>query len=90
MSRKDFDRIVAHGCIVCRNLYGVVTPAMIHHATGIKYRATGKKAGDENVIALCHNHHQGEQGIHQIGMRPWEARYGTQEALIEQTRKLLA
>ena len=89
MSKKDFGRIAELGCIVCRNVHGVITPAMIHHATGIKYRSMGKKASNDHVMPLCHNHHQGAQGIHTIGMRPWESMFGTQESLIKQTQMLL-
>lgn len=85
-----FDTIANLGCIVCRLQHGVVTQASIHHLTGIKYRGMGKKADDINTIALCYNHHQGEFGIHRIGMRPWEAMFGTQEYLLEITNNMIA
>jgi len=85
-----FDKLSRMGCIVCRIVHHVYTPAMIHHLTGLKFRSTGKKAKDEHSIGLCHNHHQGAQGIHTIGMRPWENAFGTQEALLEYTDTLIA
>ncbi|HET8685636.1 MAG TPA: hypothetical protein VFM18_03095, partial [Methanosarcina sp.] len=85
-----FDALSRSGCIVCRIVHGVITPANIHHATGIKYRATGKKASDDHVLPLCHFHHQGQQGIHTIGMRTWEAMFGTQEYLMELSNTIIA
>lgn len=88
--RKDrFTRLTRLGCIVCREVHGLHVPANIHHLTGIKYRATGKRAGDENSIPLCHFHHQGAHGIHHIGMRAWESRFGTQERLLAETNRLI-
>jgi hypothetical protein len=78
--RKDrFDALSELGCAVCGQ------PPQIHHLTGLKYRGMGQKAGDECTIPLCMNHHTGQQGIHSIGKRQWEADYGTQEELLEIT-----
>ena len=33
------------------------------------------------MIPLCHYHHQGRMGIHTIGKKIWEDRYGTQREL---------
>ena len=87
--RARFDAIAGLGCIVCRIVHHAISPASIHHMTGIRYRSTGKKASDENVIGLCHHHHQGAEGIHTLGMRPWQDKFGTQEALLEYTNSLL-
>lgn len=84
-----FDRLVTFGCCVCRNVHGVYTPAQIHHLTGIKYRATGKKANDEHVIPLCHAHHQGHLGIHHLGTRAWEEMFGSQEEHMSQVNGYL-
>lgn len=81
-TKARFDAIARMGCIVCRLYYGVYSPACLHHLTGIKYRSTGKKASDAHVIPLCHRHHQGQDGIHAIGMRAWEKRFGTQQELL--------
>jgi hypothetical protein len=85
--RFDF---LSRSCIVCRLYHGVVTPASVHHLTGIKYRALGKKADDEHTIGLCHCHHQGEFGIHRIGMRAWETMFWTQVYLLEVTDRMFA
>lgn len=63
-----------------------------HHPIGIEWRGMSQKADDENTIPLCHlGHHQfGNNAIHQMGKRPWEAKYGTQRELLEKTRALLS
>lgn len=88
-TKARFDELSRFGCICCRMVHGVITQANIHHATGIKYRAMGKKASSEHVLPLCHFHHQGTEGIHTIGMRIWEARYGTQEYLMAVTAEII-
>lgn len=87
--KQRFDELSRFGCICCRMVHDVITPANIHHATGIKYRAMGKKASAAHVLPLCHFHHQGAEGIHTIGMRIWEARYGTQEYLMAVTAEII-
>jgi len=32
---------------------------------------------------ICHTHHQGSQGIHHLGNRVWEEKYGTQKEMLE-------
>ena len=83
-----FDALSGIGCIVCLN-EGFQHSASIHHLTGIAYRGTGKKAADEHTIPLCYLHHQGNQGIHRIGMKPWELKFGTQETLLRQVNELI-
>ena len=85
-----FAKVAALGCCVCRKNGLGASPACVHHLTGIKYRAMGKKAADEHVIPLCHYHHQGYAGIHKCGMRAWEAVFGTQESYLEWTKQQLA
>ena len=87
--KARFDALARLGCCVCRIHHHVFTEAAIHHLTGIKYRAIGKKASDEHTVPLCLNHHQGAQGIHTIGMRPWERMFGTQEYLLGYCDELL-
>lgn len=50
----------------------------------------GQKAPDDCVIPLCEAHHQhSRNAIHLMGKKPWEAKYGTQRELLEQTREKL-
>lgn len=47
----------------------------------------GQKASHYDTIPLCEAHHQTSgNAIHLMGMRPWEAKYGTQRELIESTK----
>lgn len=69
---------VDYGCVVCRKEYGVRTEACIHHLTGA---GMGKKS--DKIIPLCHYHHQGKEGIHHIGTKKWEKKFGTQTELEE-------
>jgi len=86
---KRFDALSRYGCCVCRVVHHAYREAMIHHLTGIKYRGAGKKASDEHTIPLCHEHHQGAQGIHTIGMRPWEEQFGKQSVYLEMINEYL-
>ena len=75
------------GCQVCRNLYGEVTPGQIHHprfAVGLSQRAN-----HADSYCLCYNHHQGKEGIHTIGKKTWEDRYGTEHELLAKTKELM-
>ena len=91
MDKKRAEQLARIGCIVCRGYgrYGV--PAEVHHLTGIKYRATGKKADDAHTIPLCPHHHRlgpfGE-AVHN-GVKTFEAIHGTQEHLLAVTDGLI-
>lgn len=71
------------GCMVCRG------PTNIHHCVGGSIsdagigRAMSRKNNDWLVIPLCHNHHQGSQGLHTIGVRTWEQQFGSQRSFVE-------
>lgn len=88
--KKRFDRLSSIGCIVCRNVHGVITPAIIHHLKGLKYSSLGKKANDAHTIPLCVEHHTGFQGIHHIGMKKWESLFGTQEEHLQAVDEMIA
>jgi len=84
VKRKErFERLSEIGCIIC------VQPPQIHHLIGVRYRGMGQKADDQYTISLCLNHHTGAEGIHTIGKRTWEAKYGTQEELLDKTNRRL-
>lgn len=85
--RKRLDRMAGLGCSLCRHLGLGETPASIHH------RRTGTglmRAGHDQAMPLCHHHHQGKEGVHTLGRRAWEDRFGiTELELIDSTNKLL-
>lgn len=88
--KKRFDAISRIGCIVCRNEMGIYTPALVHHLLGQENgRKMGRKATDDKTIGLCLHHHDGFLGIHRLGKRAWEEKFGTQADMLEQTNDIL-
>lgn len=66
------------GCIICGGI------PEIHHNT--KNRGYGAKSSNYDIMPLCVNHHRGEEGIHHIGVKTWEAKYGDQDELVKRVR----
>ena len=31
---KQYEKMIAFGCVVCKKMYGIYTPPCIHHFTG--------------------------------------------------------
>jgi hypothetical protein len=83
------DRVAALGCCICG------LPAQIHHAVGGSVseagfvRGMGRKTPDDCAIPLCEWHHTGAEGLHKIGVREWERRFGPQMTMLEATRDRL-
>ena len=77
-TREHYKKLVEFGCVVCEREYGVYSTPCIHHITGA---GMGKKS--IHALPLCHEHHQGLQGIHHLGNRVWEEKYGSQEELLQ-------
>jgi hypothetical protein len=75
--KKYFAKVTELGCCICRQ------PPQIHHCTGA---GMGLRSSNRDVMPLCHYHHVGAEGIHTIGVRTWEKKYGTQEYWINWTR----
>lgn len=75
--RAHLARISELGCIVC----GAPEPQIHHirHGQGMAQRAS-----DRQAIPLCYYHHQGEEGIHTLGTRAWERKYGAEIELLRQ------
>jgi len=86
--KEHMDKVSQLGCRVCINL-GYIRlgecPAGIHH-TGT-YMGGGRT--HKRVLALCHEHHQGKEGIDgkHMSKRQWEAKFGTEEELLSQQEK---
>jgi hypothetical protein len=83
--KKSLDKIARLGCILCSTILGFEdTPAELHHI-----RRAGKRATSP-VIPLCPEHHRGNGGIHGLGRKSFEAKYGiTEEELLERVNKRL-
>ena len=86
--RDHMGAVAALGCVVCRNLGFGGTPAEVHH---IGNGTLGKKASNFETIPLCDVHHRnGGHGVAvHAGRKTFEARYGTERELLEQTRREL-
>ena len=86
--RDHMGAVAALGCVVCRNLGFGETPAEVHH---IGNGTLGKKAINFETIPLCDVHHRnGGHGVAvHAGRKTFEARYGTERELLEQTRREL-
>ena len=71
-------------CAICVRIHGAHEGGNVtlHHL-----RSGGwGKGGYETLIPLCHNHHQGAEGIHTLGTKAWERAFGvTQQDLLNQT-----
>jgi hypothetical protein len=69
------------GCIVCGQ------PANVHHIRA--GQGMGQRASHFDTIPLCHHHHQGAEGIHTLGTRTWQEKYGSERELLEKTKLIL-
>ena len=75
-------RVSRLGCILCSSVLGWEdSPAVIHHIRRAGVRATSP------IIPLCVRHHTGEDGIHTLGRRHFERKFGTTEEALLQTVK---
>lgn len=88
--REYLSRVANVGCIVCRNNGFHDTPAEIHHLrSGV---GAGQRSNHVRSIPLCPIHHRsgghGEIGYHQLP-KSFEARYGTEEELLEEVLTIL-
>lgn len=79
--REYMSKIASLGCIICGS------PAEVHHVrnnTGM-----GVRPSHFDTIPLCPNHHRGAEGIHTIGKKTWQKKYGYEVDMIEETRKTI-
>jgi hypothetical protein len=72
--KKHMDRIAQLPCAVCGLL-----PAAVHHLD------TQHKRIDLMTIPLCLRHHQGDEGIHTLGSKAWQERFGYEAELLTKT-----
>ena len=79
--RDHMGRVAELGCLICRR------PAQVHHVRG---GGMGRKSSNYDTFPLCFHHHTGAEGIHTIGIMTWEDRYGSELAMLTETKRLLA
>ena len=83
--KNHYDKVARLGCSLCRHLGYGESPCEIHHI-----RRFGGKRNNAPVIGLCTEHHRGNTGVHGLGAKGFEKRYGiSQEFLLELTTLLL-
>ena len=83
--KELYGKIARLGCSLCRYLELGQTECEIHHI-----RRFGGKRKNAEVIGLCPQHHRFNDGIHGLGRKGFEARYGIDEqTLLFQTMELL-
>lgn len=63
-------RVSAIGCVVCRRVFDVFTPAQIHHVA----EGSGLRSWFA-VAPLCYEHHEGSTGLHGLSVPIFCARY---------------
>ena len=90
--QKHLNTIAALGCVVCRNENLGETPPEIHHRRS--GYGVSEKAPHVEAIPLCHWHHRIADGTtkfeghisYHVSPERFEDRYGTENALLDQTR----
>lgn len=84
--RRHMDAVARLGCIVCRRVFGIMTPQVeLHHPR--RGAGMGQRACHQDVLPLCVEHHRGNTGLHGLGTKGFEKRYGFSEAdLLEDVR----
>lgn len=85
--KKSLDKIARLGCILCSEILGYQgTPAELHHI-----RRFGSKRSASPVIPLCPEHHRGNTGVHGLGAKGFEKKWGiSQEALLQKVEQKLS
>lgn len=76
--RAYMGRVAELGCVICGGI------PEIHHNT--KNRGYGAKSSNYDIMGLCPNHHRGSEGIHHIGVKTWENKYGDQNNLVKRIK----
>ena len=79
-------KIAGLGCILCSEVLGITSSAAeLHHV-----RRYGAKRSASPVLPLCPEHHRGNNGVHGLGTKGFESKWGiTYEALLERVNEKL-
>jgi len=70
-ARSHLERVRSLRCVVCSTM-GMTqsTPTAAHHVESVR-----DGLSDYATVALCHDHHQGPNGVHGLSRRGFEMRY---------------
>ena len=84
--KNALNKIAELGCILCSSILGFEgTPAELHHI-----RRYGTKRSTSPVVPLCPEHHRGNTGVHGLGHKGFENKWGvTEEELLERVNQKL-
>ena len=88
--RRHWTRVAELRCIITHR-----PSPTLHHCFGgsmtpiIGLKGGGLKTSDWFVIPLDAEYHTGDKGIHVIGVKTWEKRYGTQVELLNRLSHML-
>lgn len=84
--KSHIEKVVALGCVVCRNK-GLSTEAEVHHVSS---GGMGLRASNFKIIPLCHEHHRtGGLGVAiHAGKKSFESEHGLELELLNQVNKL--
>lgn len=85
-SKRHMGRVASLPCVACRLILGRRVPSeQVHHIESVR-----DEASDYLTVPLCHEHHQGSGGIHQLSRRGFARTYGFDELrLLAETISLL-
>lgn len=80
------NKIAELGCILCSEVLGIEgSQAELHHV-----RRFGTKRATSPVLPLCPEHHRGNSGVHGLGTKGFENKWGvTYEELLERVNQKL-
>lgn len=81
LEKDHLSKVAALGCIICR------APACVHHIRD--GMGLGMRASHFETIPLCHHHHQGSEGIHTLGTKKWQSKFGRERELLDKTLNLV-
>ena len=62
--QKHMQIVADLGCVICRRDTGRIVPCQVHHIA----EGSGKRS-DFMTAGLCHEHHEGDLGIHGLGVK---------------------
>ena len=87
--KERFAAIARNGCMAEIDSYGTRCgmEAQVHHV--LKNKGMGRKNDHEMTFGLCAYHHTGDMGIHQIGRKTWQAKFGDEEDLLELANEII-
>jgi hypothetical protein len=70
-AKAHLERVRSLRCVVCTTMnVAQSTPTAAHHIESVR-----DGLSDYAVAALCHEHHQGPNGVHGLSRRGFEMRY---------------